>query len=41
LSETYGTTARGTIVAQVVPPPRGATLFNNAAVLSRGNQFAH
>jgi branched-chain amino acid transport system substrate-binding protein len=32
LADTYGTLARGTIVSQVVPAPRGANLISNAAV---------
>lgn len=32
LVEAYGAVAQGTIVSQVVPPPRGATLTVNAAV---------
>lgn len=32
LVQTYGAVAQGTIVAQVVPPPRGATLTVNPAV---------
>lgn len=32
LADTYGTLARGTIVSQVVPAPRGANLISNAAM---------
>lgn len=32
LADTYATVARGTIVSQVVPTPRGANLISNAAI---------
>jgi len=32
LADTYGTLARGTIVSQVMPAPRGATLISNNAL---------
>lgn len=32
LADTYGTLARGTIVSQVVPAPRGANMVTNAAL---------